>query len=136
MNSRPVAVSIAMFGMTLGAVLVYLGSAWFTPARARLNLALSSLLFGVSAAWSIDIHLRLAIDPALISYAVRLAKATNVEVGDLASLRLALTRLFEHFVGRVVQRLAISSSRKSANCSRARCRICRTPGAVIVLPRS
>ena len=62
-----VAVSIAMFGMTLGAVLVYVFSAWFTPARARLNLALSSALFGVTAVWSLDIHLRSAIDPALIT---------------------------------------------------------------------
>jgi hypothetical protein len=62
-----VAVSIAMFGMTLGAVLVYLFSAWFTPARARLNLALSSLLFGVTAVWSLDIHLRFAINPAHIT---------------------------------------------------------------------
>lgn len=59
-----VAVSIAMFGMTLGAVLVYLFSAWFTPARARLNLALSSLVFGVTAAWSLDLHLRFAIVPS------------------------------------------------------------------------
>ena len=58
-----VAVSVAMFGMTLGAVLVYLFSAWFTPARARLNLALSSALFGVTAVWSLDFHLRSAIDP-------------------------------------------------------------------------
>jgi hypothetical protein len=62
-----VAVSVAMFGMTLGAVLVYLFSGWFTPARARLNLALSSALFGVTAVWSLDIHLRTAIDPALIT---------------------------------------------------------------------
>lgn len=62
-----VAVSIAMFGMTLGAVLVYLFSAWFTPARARLNLALSSALFGVTAVWSLDLHLRSAIDPAVIT---------------------------------------------------------------------
>lgn len=62
-----VAVSIAMFGMTLGAVLVYLFSAWFAPARARLNLAISSALFGVTAVWSLDLHLRSAIDPAVIT---------------------------------------------------------------------
>jgi hypothetical protein len=56
-----------MFGMTLGAVLVYLFPAWFTPARARLNLALCSLLFGVTAVWSLDIHLRVAIGPAHVS---------------------------------------------------------------------
>lgn len=62
-----VAVSIAMFGMTLGSVLVYLFSAWFTPARARVNLAASSTLFGVSAVWSVHAHLRFALDPALIT---------------------------------------------------------------------
>ncbi len=62
-----VAVSVAMFGMTLGAVLVYLFSAWFTPARARVNLALSSMCFGVTAVWSLDLHLRFAIDPAQIT---------------------------------------------------------------------
>jgi MFS family permease len=62
-----VAVSIAMFGMTLGAVLVYLFSRWFTPARARLNLTISSVLFGVSAVWAVDAHLRFAVNPALIT---------------------------------------------------------------------
>src|SRR4026209_1712611 len=62
-----VAVSIAMFGMTLGAVLVYLFSGWFAPSRGRLNLALSSLLFGITAVWSLDFHLRTAIDPAHIT---------------------------------------------------------------------
>jgi len=62
-----VAVSIAMFGMTLGAVLVYLCSRWFTPARVRLNLTVSSALFGVAAVWAVDAHLRLAVDPALIT---------------------------------------------------------------------
>ena len=62
-----VAVSIAMFGMTLGAVLVYLLSAWFTPARVRLNLALSSMLFGLTAVWSVDAHLRFAVNPILIT---------------------------------------------------------------------
>ncbi|MGH9147883.1 MAG: hypothetical protein ACRD1Q_14325, partial [Vicinamibacterales bacterium] len=62
-----VAVSIAMFGMTLGAVLVYLFSRWFTPARARLNLTLSTVLFGIGAVWAVDAHLRFAVNPALIT---------------------------------------------------------------------
>ncbi len=62
-----VAVSIAMFGMTLGAVLVYLFSGWFTQDRARLNLAISSALFGLTAVWSVDLHLRFAVNPALIT---------------------------------------------------------------------
>jgi hypothetical protein len=62
-----VAVSIAMFGMTLGAVLVYLFSRWFTPSRARLNLTLSTVLFGIGAVWAVDFHLRFAVNPALIT---------------------------------------------------------------------
>ena len=62
-----VAVSIAMFGMTLGAVLVYLFSRWFTPSRARLNLTLSTVLFGIGAVWAVDAHLRFAVNPALIT---------------------------------------------------------------------
>jgi predicted membrane-bound spermidine synthase len=62
-----VAVSIAMFGMTLGAVLVYLFSRWFAPDRAHLNLALSSVLFGLTAVWSVDAHLRFAVNPVLIT---------------------------------------------------------------------
>ncbi len=38
----------------------------------------------------------------------RLAKATGVEAGDLASLRQALTRLFEHFTGHGAKACAIS----------------------------
>src|SRR5437588_7502710 len=38
----------------------------------------------------------------------RLAKATNVEVGDLAGLRSALTKLFEHFTRHGAKACAIS----------------------------
>jgi hypothetical protein len=62
-----VAVSIAMFGMTLGAVLVYLFSRWFTPGRAQLNLIISAALFGISAVWAVDAHLRFAVNPALVT---------------------------------------------------------------------
>ncbi len=65
-----VAVSIAMFGMTLGAVIVYLGVRWFTPARAWLNLSLGSGLFAISAVVSVATHLRMASDPRLLSSAL------------------------------------------------------------------
>ncbi|KPL02685.1 MAG: hypothetical protein AMJ90_05180 [candidate division Zixibacteria bacterium SM23_73_2] len=42
------AVSVAMFGMTVGAILVYLLPNYFTQKRAKYHLALSSLLFGLS----------------------------------------------------------------------------------------
>jgi hypothetical protein len=65
-----VAVSIAMFGMTLGAVIVYLGARWFTPARAWLNLSLGAALFAVTAVGSVALHLRMAVDPDLLSSAI------------------------------------------------------------------
>lgn len=65
-----VAVSIAMFGMTLGAVIVYLGARWFTPARAWLNLSVGSALFATSAVASVATHLRMASDPTLLSSAL------------------------------------------------------------------
>jgi hypothetical protein len=48
-------------------VIVYLFSRWFTPARARLNLTISSVLFGITAVWAVDAHLRFAVNPALIT---------------------------------------------------------------------
>jgi hypothetical protein len=52
-----VAISIAMFGMTLGAVLVYLLPQVFTPERARQQLVWSSLLFAITIFFSFLTHL-------------------------------------------------------------------------------
>lgn len=52
-----VAVSVALFGMTVGAILVYLFPGYFTQERAKYHLALSSLLFGVSIVVSFIIYL-------------------------------------------------------------------------------
>ena len=62
-----VAVSIAMFGMTLGAVIVYLCPSWFSPERLRAALAISSALFAVTAVWSVKIHLGMPIDLTRLS---------------------------------------------------------------------
>ena len=62
-----VAVSIAMFGMTLGAVIVYLFPSWFSPARLRAALAVSSALFAVTAVWSVKIHLGMPVDLTQLS---------------------------------------------------------------------
>lgn len=51
------AISVAMFGMTVGAILVYLFPGYFTPGRARYQLALSSLLFMLSIVFSFLTHL-------------------------------------------------------------------------------
>ena len=46
-----VAISVAMFGMTVGALVVYLRPGWFPPERLASALGASALLFGV-ASWS------------------------------------------------------------------------------------
>src|SRR6266566_7883337 len=53
-----VAVSVALFGMTLGAVLVYLLPGLFTPERARRAMAVSSLLFGITTVLTFIVHLK------------------------------------------------------------------------------
>jgi Spermine/spermidine synthase domain len=52
-----VAISVAMFGMTVGAILVYLIPRYFTHEHAKHHLALSSLLFAVSIVISFLTHL-------------------------------------------------------------------------------
>jgi hypothetical protein len=51
------AISVAMFGMTVGALLVYLRPAYFTQERAPHHLALSALLFSISTVVSFLTHL-------------------------------------------------------------------------------
>lgn len=58
-----VAISVAMFGMTIGAVLVYLCPAYFAPSRTHQHLALASLCFALSIVVSILIHFNTATVP-------------------------------------------------------------------------
>src|SRR3954466_15784573 len=53
-----VAVSVALFGMTVGAVLVYLLPATFALDRARRAMAISALLFGLTTILTFVIHLK------------------------------------------------------------------------------
>jgi len=53
-----VAVSVALFGMTLGAVLVYMLPGLFPAASARRAMAINSLLFGVTLVTTFVIHLK------------------------------------------------------------------------------
>ncbi len=52
-----VAISIAMFGMTVGAILVYLLPHMFTQGAASLQLAISSIMFAITLAASFITHL-------------------------------------------------------------------------------
>ena len=53
-----VAVSVALFGMTVGAVIVYMLPAWFAPHRARRTMSVNALLFGVTTLLTFIIHLK------------------------------------------------------------------------------
>jgi hypothetical protein len=52
-----VAISVAMFGMTVGALVVYLRPAWFPAERLSRGLGLSALLFGIGIVVSLLTHL-------------------------------------------------------------------------------
>lgn len=58
-----VAVSVALFGMTAGALIIHLFPRWFAEQRLRDQLALSSLLFSLSVVGSFLLHLQLPVDP-------------------------------------------------------------------------
>src|SRR5438045_586935 len=53
-----VAVSVALFGMTLGAVLVYLMPGLFSPKCTRRAIAVNAMLFGVTMILTFVIHLK------------------------------------------------------------------------------
>lgn len=57
------AISVTMFGMTVGAVAVYLLPSFFTQERAKFHLALSSLLFSLSIVASFLIYLKIPFTP-------------------------------------------------------------------------
>src|SRR5689334_9846676 len=58
-----VAVSIAMFGMTVGAAIVFVLAGWFPQSGTSRQLAVSSLLFGALIVVSFIAHLSIPFDP-------------------------------------------------------------------------
>ena len=56
------AISIAMFGMTGGAIIVYLLPDFFSPEKIKERLSLSAMLFAVSMVLSFWIHLQIPFD--------------------------------------------------------------------------
>src|SRR2546426_38451 len=57
------AISVAMFGMTLGALRVYLRRETFAAGPVKYQLALSALLFGISAVVSFVVHMVIPFVP-------------------------------------------------------------------------
>jgi hypothetical protein len=55
------AISVAMFGMTLGAMTVYLLPRVFTPAKTVAHMSVASILFAVTAVLSILLHIGLGL---------------------------------------------------------------------------
>ena len=99
------AISVALFGMTVGAILVYLLPAYFTEARTHDHLALSAWLFAISIVISFLTYARIpfvmsgslaAVSSIALSYVV-------ISIPFVASgicVSLALTR-FPRYVGRL-----------------------------------
>ncbi len=65
-----VAISVAIFGMTVGAIVVYLFPNYFTLGQSKYHLALSSLLFAVSVVLSFLTHLSIPFvdEPSMVGW--------------------------------------------------------------------
>ena len=73
-----VAVSVAMFGMTVGAVCVYVFDGLFSAKRTPTLLSASALLFGVTAILSFHAHLWLGVKPDKVASALSALAATYI----------------------------------------------------------
>src|SRR6476661_4617901 len=71
------AISVAMFGMTVGALLVYLCAVRFARENVARDMAVASLLFSVTVIASFVAHLAIPLDPGGAALAP-LAAATYV----------------------------------------------------------
>jgi hypothetical protein len=96
-----IAVSVAMFGMTFGAVIVYVASGWFHGPRLRPALAITTALFGLTAVWSVQTQLGIGVDVANLRSPLReLALAYGVAAVPFTfsgiAVSLALTRFPWH----------------------------------------
>lgn len=99
------AISVAMFGMTAGALIVYLFRSIFTQHSVKRHLAISSLLFGVSIIFSFLAHLKIpfATDTTLYGIAPIIATYLVLAVPFVFSgiaVCLALTQ-FSSNVGKL-----------------------------------
>src|SRR5688572_31917635 len=64
-----VAISVAMFGMTVGALVVYLKPAWFPADRVRRQLAVGSVLFPVLvvASFLTQLSIPFRVHPSIVA---------------------------------------------------------------------
>ena len=91
------AISLAMFGMTAGAIWVYLGYKGLSPRDAKSEMARCALLFAVSSVVAIIVHLRFPFTSANSAYRLAVMALTYAVVSvpfffSGVSVCLALTR--------------------------------------------
>ena len=111
------AVSLALFGLTVGGLLVYLRPNYFTPGRAHLHLAGGSLMFGILAIVSFFIHVRLPFNTPtslypLLSIAVSYAVIAVPFVFSDISVSVALTK----FPAQISKLYAVNLAGAAAGC--------------------
>jgi hypothetical protein len=99
------AISIAMLGMTIGALVVYIRPEWFPPARAKSQLAVTALLFPVIILFSFltQLSIPFRVHPSIVAiYAIMFTYAVITVPFVVSGLAvcLALTR-FPRDVGRL-----------------------------------
>lgn len=95
------AISVALFGMTVGAILVYLWPNYFTHERTKYHLALSSLLFALSIVITFLTHLSIPFPIEISFVAVYAIVLTYVVISvpfvfSGICVTLALTRFPRH----------------------------------------
>ncbi|MFH0732483.1 MAG: hypothetical protein V2A72_06140 [Candidatus Omnitrophota bacterium] len=72
-----VAISVAMFGMTAGAILVYLNSGYFSPEKVKQHLCAASLLFAICIIFSFMTHLSIPF-PGNLSRAISIVSLYTI----------------------------------------------------------
>jgi hypothetical protein len=92
-----VAISVAMFGMTVGALVVYLRPAWFPPERVPRALGASALLFGIAIVLALLTQLAVPFTPSVSLLGMYTVGFTYVVVATPfvfggVTVTLALTR--------------------------------------------
>jgi hypothetical protein len=112
-----IAVSVAMFGMTLGAVIVYLAPRWFHGPRLRPALAVTTALFGLAAVWSVQTQLGIAVDVGNLRSPLRdLALAYGVAAVPFTFSGVAVTLALTRFPGQVSRLYAADLAGAAAGC--------------------
>jgi len=100
-----VAISVAMFGMTVGALVVYLKPLWFPPDGVRRQLAVGSVLFPVVvvASFLTQLSIPFRVHPSIVAiWAIVLTYAVIAAPFVLSGILVALTLTrFPRDVGRL-----------------------------------